>query len=73
MKNPTCREVFTRKSIKRRRLPKKGTWTFCQFKEGDFSRKSGDVIMRGAVDIPMHAMLYVYVYFLNNFFLFFIN
>ena len=27
----------------------------------------------GEVDIPMHTMLYVYVYFLNNFFLFFIN
>ena len=29
--------------------------------------------MRGEVDILMHTMLYVYVYFLNNFFLFFIN
>ena len=29
--------------------------------------------MKGEVEIPMDTMLYVYVYFLNNFFLFFIN
>ena len=29
--------------------------------------------MRGEIDIPMHTMLYVYGYFLNNFLLFYIN
>ena len=45
-----------------------------QFKGGgSFSQKSEVMIMKGEVDIPMHTMLYVYVYFLNNFLLFFIN
>ena len=70
MKNPTCKEVFKRRGDCRKR----GAWRFCQFREGGFSRESGEVIMRGGeVDILMHTMLYVYVYFLNNFFLFFIN
>ena len=29
--------------------------------------------MRGEVDMPMYTMFYVYVYFLKNFFLFFVN
>ena len=37
-----------------------------------FSRKTRVVIMREEVDIPMHTMLYA-LYFLNNFFLFFIK
>ena len=39
---------------------------------GDFSRKSRVMIMMGEVDIPMHTIRYVYIYFLNNFFLFFV-
>ena len=36
---------------------------------GSFSRKSWVVIMMGEIDIPMHTILYIYIYFLNNFFL----
>ena len=37
-----------------------------------FSRKTRVVIMREKADIPMHTMLYA-LYFLNDFFLFFIK
>ena len=73
MKNPTCKGVFTKNQYREEDCLKRTAWTVCRFKGGGFSRKSGVVIMSREVDIPMHTMLYVYVYFLNNFFLFFIN
>ena len=64
-KNPTFRWVFAKNNIERE--------INFRFK-GGLARKSWVVILReGEVDNPMHTMLYIYVYFLNIFFLFFIN
>ena len=41
--------------------------------EGLLKKECRGEIMRREVDIQLHTVLYVYVYFLNNFFLFFIN
>ena len=69
MKNPTCRGVFTKNQYREEDYLKREAWTVCRFRRvrgllkkewgGDYEGK--------------HTVLYVYVYFLNNFFLFFIN
>ena len=54
-----------------------GAWAVCQVKGGGGGRllkkECRGEIMRREFDIQLHTVLYVYVYFLNNFFLFFIN
>ena len=50
----------------------RGTWTVCGFKES-LARESRKCFWGTEFDVPMHTMLYVYVYFLNIFFLVFIN
>ena len=50
MKNPACRGVFTKKAIKRRRLPKKGgldSWTVSQFKGRMLGKEEGVVFEGG--------------------------
>ena len=41
--------------------------------EGELLKKEWGGDYEGEIDIPMHTMLYVYRYFLNNFLLFYIN
>ena len=53
-------------------LPRKGGLSSFSIQVGGLARKSGMVLLRGWVS-PMHTMLYVYIYFVNIFFLFFIN
>ena len=67
--------VHKKKKHRRRDCLKRGAWIVYQFKGGrvGFSRKSGVVIMRGEIDMSMHIMLYFYVYFPKNLFLFFVN
>ena len=50
---------------------KRGAWTVCWFKGGLVRKRGGT--FEGGFDNPMYTILYVYEYFLNNFFLFFIN
>ena len=73
-KNPTFRWVFAKNNIEGGDCLKRGTWTNFRFKGGLGKKElGGDFEGGGEVDTPMHTMVYIYVYFLNIFFLFFIN
>ena len=73
MKNLTCRGVFTKKQYRGGDCLKRGAWTVCRFKGGGLLKIEWSGDYEREADIPMHTMLYVCVYFLNRFFLLFIN
>ena len=50
-----------------------GLLQFVDLRGGGLPRKNVVMILREEVVTPTHTMFYVYISFLNNFFLFFIN
>ena len=66
--------MFTKKPIWRGDFLGRGAWTVFQFKAVDWKEcplLRGDVSEGGVIDTPVHTILYVYIYFLNIFFLVF--
>ena len=55
LKNPTFRRGVHKKTDIEGRLPKKGAWTVCRFKEAAWQERGG-VVFEGGVDTPMHTM-----------------